>query len=78
MRESTPFNKRTSELFTHHRRVDCSENRPNSNPVCGAVVEVQVERNSSEGEVEVPRVGAVERASRNVLNMACEMDGHYF
>ena len=77
MRESTPFNKRTSELFTHQRRGECSENRPNSNPVCGAQVEVQVEGNSREGEVEVPRVGAVEGVSRSVLNMACEMGGHY-
>ena len=39
----------------------------------------QVDENSSEGEVEVPRVGAVDSASRSVLSMACEMsDGRCF
>ena len=50
-------------------RGDCSANRPNSGTAGG----VQVEVNSKEGEVEVPRVGAVEGASRSVLHMACEM-----
>ena len=59
-------------------RGDFSKKRPNSNPVCGAVVGVQLEGSSNEGEVEVSRVGAVEGASRSVLEMACEMDGNYF
>ena len=35
---------------------------------------VQVEGNRGEGEA--PRVGAVEGASRSVLNIAYEMNGH--
>ena len=49
-------------------------NRPHS----GAADGVQVKGKSSEGEVEVPRVGAVESASRSVLMVACEMDRNYF